>query len=70
MNTNHHLTRHALALRLHLAHDNERLRDALHLIADMAETSADPKSLPTIGRIARVALVEAQPVNPAEESTP
>ncbi|WP_321941665.1 hypothetical protein [Paraburkholderia tropica] len=68
MNTQH-LTRHALAMRLHLQHDNERLREALHIIAEIAATSADPKSMPHIARIARTALVGASRANPALEQT-
>jgi hypothetical protein len=48
----------------HLAHDNERLREALHIIAEIASTSSDPKSMPNIGRIARTALVGASIANP------
>lgn len=60
-----HLTRHALALRLHLQHDNDRMREALSVIADIAQSSSDPKSLPIIARIARSALVGANPANPS-----
>jgi hypothetical protein len=62
---NQHLTRHALAMRLHLQHDNDRLREALAIIADIAQASNDSKSLPNIARIARSALVEAQRANPS-----
>ncbi|WP_322092795.1 hypothetical protein [Paraburkholderia bannensis] len=70
MNTQQ-LTRHALAMRLQLQHDNDRLRDALQIIAEIAATSSDPKSMPNIGRIARAALVGATPANPtlARETT-
>lgn len=68
MNT-HHLTRQALAMRLHLQHDNERLREALHIIADIAATSSDPKTMPNIARIARSALVGASRANPLLEQT-
>lgn len=53
----------------HVAHDNERLREALTLIADIAEGSTTANSLPNIARIARSALVGAQPANPALTET-
>ncbi|PVX85851.1 hypothetical protein [Paraburkholderia unamae] len=69
MTTHQHLTRHALSLRLHthlhVQHDNDRMREALSVIADIAKSSADPKLLPTIARIARSGLVGAPPVNPS-----
>ena len=63
MTTHQHLTRHALALRLHLQHGNDRMREALSVIADIAQSSAAPKSLPTTARIARSALIGVHPVN-------
>ncbi|MEX3690632.1 hypothetical protein AB3X91_16085 [Paraburkholderia sp. BR14263] len=65
MNAHDHLTRHALAMRVHLQHENDRMRDALHTIEDIAATSPDPKSLRTIAQIARSALAPSQPPNPA-----
>lgn len=62
-----HLTRHALAMRLHLQHENERLREALALIAVIAEDTTTPTSLVNIARIARSALVGAQRPNPSLE---
>lgn len=49
----------------HLAHDNERLRAALALIAELAIGSATANSLPNIARLARSALVGAQRANPS-----
>ncbi|SKD04465.1 hypothetical protein SAMN05445504_9235 [Burkholderia sp. CF099] len=60
-----HLTRHALSAHLRATHENERLREALALIADIAEGSTTANSLPNIARLARVALVAAQPADPA-----
>lgn len=40
--------------------DNERLRDALRLIRDLA----DAQRLLDVGRIARAALISAEPENP------
>lgn len=60
-----HLTRHALALRLHLQHDNDRMRESLSVIAEIAQSSSDPKSLSVIARIACSALVGANPANPS-----
>lgn len=61
----HHLTHHALAMRLHLQHECDRMRAALHAIEDIAATSPDPKSLRTIAQIARTALAPSNPPNPA-----
>jgi hypothetical protein len=61
----HHLNRHALAMRIHLANDNERLREALKLIAEMSETSTSALTLQDVARIARTALVVASGPNPA-----
>lgn len=49
----------------YLTHDNERLRAALALIADIASGSTTPNSLPNIARLARNALVGAQRANPS-----
>ncbi|CAB3681538.1 hypothetical protein R8871_02538 [Paraburkholderia graminis C4D1M] len=56
-----HLTNHALAARLRLSHDNERLREALALISDIAHGSTTANSLPNIARIARGALTTSTP---------
>ena len=53
----------------HLAHDNARLREALHLIADMAEHSTSALTMTDIARIARGVLAPSQPANPALEHT-
>jgi len=45
-------------------HDASRLRDALALIAEMAERSHSALTLPDIARIARTALVGAEPEDP------
>jgi hypothetical protein len=62
---NLHPSNHALAMRLQLAHDNARLREALALIADLAEGSRTANSLPNIARVARAALVSAPRGNPS-----
>ncbi|MFP4891246.1 hypothetical protein [Paraburkholderia sp. EG304] len=63
--TAQHLNRYGIAMRLHLQHENERLREALRLIADMSEHSTSALVLGDIARIARVALVTAHvPPNP------
>jgi hypothetical protein len=43
-----------------LRRDNERLRIALRLLRDLA----DQQQLPDVGRIARSALISAEPENP------
>ncbi|HEY2250927.1 MAG TPA: hypothetical protein VGH74_07685 [Planctomycetaceae bacterium] len=43
-----------------LQRDNERLREALRLIRDLADT----QRLVDVGRIARAALISAEPENP------
>jgi hypothetical protein len=53
------------AIRHHLANDNERLRDALRLIADMSAGQPDNEMTRHIARIARTALVSAVPENEA-----
>ncbi|WP_321899891.1 hypothetical protein [Paraburkholderia heleia] len=70
MTAHHHLNRHALAMRVHLQHECERMRDALRVIGDMTATTTDPKSPRTIAQIARTALAPSQPPNavPGEES--
>ena len=65
MNPNHHFTRHALAMRLHLSHDNERLREALRTILDLAEFSTSAMIQQDVARIARNALIPVNPPNPA-----
>jgi hypothetical protein len=71
---NNQLTRQAHAIRLQLAHDNRRLRDALTLIADMAERSTSALTMSDIARIARSALVAAprrdETITAASPSTP
>jgi hypothetical protein len=42
---------------VHLSHDNERMREALRLIADMAEHSPSAMAMTDIARIARSALL-------------
>jgi len=44
--------------------DNERLRDALRLLRDLA----DRQRLTDVGRIARSALISAEPANPGLRS--
>jgi hypothetical protein len=51
------LTGAALALRQQLAHENDRMREALRLIADIAEHSTSAMSMTDIARLARAALV-------------
>ncbi|MGF6877383.1 hypothetical protein [Paraburkholderia sp. MM5477-R1] len=53
------------AIRHHLAADNDRLREALRLIAEIAEGSTTAGSLPNIARLARNALVSAAAGNTA-----
>ncbi|MGF6792746.1 hypothetical protein [Paraburkholderia sp. 35.1] len=65
MNTNNRLTRQTLALRVHLAHDNERLREALRLIVEMCENTTSALTLDDVARVARTALVHATPENEA-----
>jgi hypothetical protein len=60
-----HKARHTLAMNLHLAHDNRRLRDALKVIAEMAERSTSALTMSDIARIARGALI-AVPCENAE----
>jgi len=56
----------------HLAHDNDRMREALALIADIAEGSTTANSLPNIARLARSAILGGPPADPAlqPEQTP
>jgi hypothetical protein len=54
-----------LAMRLHLAHDNERLRAALRTIVEMAEHSTSALTMNDIARIARGALIAIPRENPA-----
>jgi len=61
MNLNMNLT----AMQLHLVHDNRRLRDALHVIAEMAEHSPSAMTMTDIARIARAALVAVPRENPS-----
>jgi hypothetical protein len=48
-----------------LVHENERLREALQLIADMSEHSMSALTLQDVARIARTALVPVSLPNPA-----
>ena len=50
-------TTETLAMRVHLAHDNERMREALRTIVAMAETSTSALTMNDIARIARGALI-------------
>lgn len=45
---------------IHLAHENERLREALHVIAVIAAGDM-PNGLPHVARLARNALLGAAP---------
>jgi hypothetical protein len=56
---NLHLSAHALVLRQQLAHENQRMREALSLIANIAGGSTTANSLPDIARIARGALLSS-----------
>ncbi|OYD64828.1 UNVERIFIED_ORG: hypothetical protein BDU10_7449 [Burkholderia sp. CF145] len=53
-----------LAMRLHLAHDNERMREALRTIVAMAENSPSALTMNDIARIARGALIAIPRENP------
>ena len=46
-----------LAMGLHLSHDDERLREALRTIEQMATTSTSALTMTDIARIARSALI-------------
>lgn len=50
-------------IRARALHDAARLRDALALIAEMAETSTSALMLPDIARLARAALVGSTPAD-------
>jgi hypothetical protein len=63
---NPHITiTNALAMRAHLAHENERMREALRTIAQLAEKSTSALVMSDIARIARAALITA----PRENTT-
>ncbi len=62
---NLHLSAYSLAMRLQLAHENERLREAIALIADIAEGSTTANSLPNIARLARNALLASPRTDPS-----
>ena len=62
---NLHLTAHALALRQQLAHEDQRMREALQLIAQMSECSTSALTMQDIARIARAALI----ASPRENTT-
>lgn len=51
-------------MRARALHDAARLREALALIATMAEGTHSALTLPDIARIARAALVGAEPADP------
>lgn len=51
-------------IRARALHDAARLREALSLIADMAEKSASALILPDIARVARAAMVSSIPADP------
>ena len=53
-----------LAMRQHLAHDNERMREALRTIVEMAEHSTSALTMNDIARIARGALLAIPRENP------
>lgn len=57
------LVAHAHAV--HLRHENERMREALDLIAKMSEHSTSALVLQDVARIARNALGPVYPPNPA-----
>ncbi|OLL27452.1 hypothetical protein BTH42_31905 [Burkholderia sp. SRS-W-2-2016] len=57
-------------IRARALHDADRLREALALIADIAEGSTTANSLPNIARIARAALVGAEPADPRLSAEP
>jgi hypothetical protein len=49
---------------VHLAHDNDRMREALATIADMAEHTTSALTIADIARIARSALLGGPPADP------
>jgi hypothetical protein len=51
-------------MRARALHDAARLREALALIAQLAEGTTSALTLPDIARIARAALVSAEPEDP------
>ncbi|WP_156132359.1 hypothetical protein [Paraburkholderia terrae] len=53
------------AIRHHLANDNERMREALRLIADVCDGQPGNDLTRYVARIARSALVSAVPENEA-----
>ncbi|MBB5408579.1 hypothetical protein HDG34_002516 [Paraburkholderia sp. HC6.4b] len=55
-------------IRARALHDAARLRDALALIADLAEGTHSAMTLPDIARIARAALVGPEPPDPRQQS--
>ncbi|MGF6978974.1 hypothetical protein QFZ94_007489 [Paraburkholderia sp. JPY465] len=60
------LNRQSMAMRHHLQHENDRLREALRLIVEMSENTTSAMSLGDIARIARLALVTTHvPPNPS-----
>jgi hypothetical protein len=58
--------KYADGLRAHGLHDVSRLREALALIADMAEAPGGAQILPEIARLARSALVVCALPDPHE----
>ncbi|CAG9241118.1 conserved hypothetical protein [Burkholderia diffusa] len=55
---------YADGLRARALHDVSRLREALALIADIAEAPGGAQALPAIARLARSALVVCAPPDP------
>lgn len=50
---------------VHLAHNNDRMREALATIADMAEHTTSALTMTDIAGIARSALLGGPPADPA-----
>lgn len=69
MNQKHLRTRalHEHNHAVHLAHDNDRMREALAVIADMAEHTTSALTMTDIARIARSALLSGPPADPTLE---
>jgi hypothetical protein len=65
MNQLHTRALHEHNRAMQLAHENQRMRDALVLIADMAEHSTSALTMQDIARLARGALI----ASPRENAT-
>ncbi|WP_233854263.1 hypothetical protein [Paraburkholderia sp. HD33-4] len=65
-----HISKTTLQMRAHLAHENERMREALRLIATMAETGGSAIAMIDIARIARNALISVPAENVALRPVP